>query len=356
MSDSQNLIETPDFSGVLNLRQLILQRCTTLSKIHESLGNLKRLIRLDLEGCERLESLPHKINLESLEVCILSGCLRLKKFPETVGNMSHLSELYLDNTAIEDLSVEHLIGLVKLDIRDCKNLLSFPNVSRSLTSLKTLTLSGCSKLDELPEYLGNVGGLEELDVSGTAIRELPSSILLLKNLKFLSLHGCEELRGFPLMQQGSPNPMGILEHSLTELVLSYCNIREIPDDFGCLSSLKQLVLEGNSFVFLPNSIIGLSTLKSLRLNGCTSLQSLPKLPLGTKLIDASGCTSLETFVLWPEDSIIPNLILLNCVKLSENQGYGDMLLTILRHHLIKVSLSLSLLAYMCCVLHLHVKF
>ncbi|KAL4642426.1 hypothetical protein ACB092_02G017200 [Castanea dentata] len=336
LSDSQNLIETPDFNGVLNLRQLILQRCTTLSKVHESLGNLKRLIRLDLRGCECLESLPHKINLESLEVCILSGCLRLRKFPETVGNMSRLSELYLDNTAIEDLSVEHFIGLVKLDISDCKNLSKFPNVSRSLTSLKTLTLSGCSKLDELPEYLGNVGGLEELDVSGTAIRELPSSILLLKNLKFLCLHGCEELLGFPLMQQRSPNPMGILKHSLIDLDLSYCNIREIPDDFGCLSSLKQLVLDGNSFVVLPNSIIGLSELKSLSLKGCTSLRSLPKLPLGIQLINASGCTSLETFVLWPEDSLIPNLVLLNCVKLSENQGYVDMLLTILRHHLIKM--------------------
>ncbi|KAK9994316.1 hypothetical protein SO802_024019 [Lithocarpus litseifolius] len=41
LSDSQKLIETPDFSGAPNLKHLILRRCTKLYKIHASLGNLK---------------------------------------------------------------------------------------------------------------------------------------------------------------------------------------------------------------------------------------------------------------------------------------------------------------------------
>uniref|UniRef100_A0A2N9EK43 ADP-ribosyl cyclase/cyclic ADP-ribose hydrolase n=1 Tax=Fagus sylvatica TaxID=28930 RepID=A0A2N9EK43_FAGSY len=209
LSDSQYLIETPEFSGVPNLKHLILQRCTRLSKIHASLGNLKRLIRLDLNGCKRLESLPHKINLESLEVFTLTGCSRLKKFPEIVGNMSRLSKLYLNKTAIKPLPVEHLTSLLTLDLSHCNNLSSLPNAICSLTSLKTLALSGCSKLDELPENLGNIKGLEELYVSGTAITRLPSSVVLLKNLKVLSLCGCEglssessnNLLSFPLMRR-----------------------------------------------------------------------------------------------------------------------------------------------------------
>ena len=300
MSDSQNLIETPNLSGVPNLKQLILRHCTRLYKIHESLGNLKLLIRLDLNGCERLESFPHKINLESLEIFVLSGCSRLKKFPEIVGNMSRLLELYLNKTAIKDLPlfVEHLIGLIKLDLGYCKNLSSLPDAICSLTSLKNLNLSGCSKLYILPDNLGNLEGLEELDLSETAIRELPS----LNYLKVLYLHGCKELSpkssnkflSFPLTHgRRSPNLMAMLEHSLsslsslTDLDLSYCNLQAIPYILGSMSSLKVLNLRGNNFVCLPKSIIELSKLQRLYLSGCTSLQSLPKLPLSIKEIDAT---------------------------------------------------------------------
>ena len=96
--------------------------------------------------------------------------------------MTCLSELYLNETAIKDLplSVKRLTGLIKLDLRDCKNLSSLPNACYSSMCLKILTLSGCSKLEELPENLGNLKGLEELDLSGSAIRVLPTSIRLLK--------------------------------------------------------------------------------------------------------------------------------------------------------------------------------
>ncbi|KAF3956984.1 hypothetical protein CMV_017955 [Castanea mollissima] len=155
LSDSQNLIEIPDLSGAPNLKQLILQRCTRLYNIHASLGDLKRLIRLDLNGCKCLKSLPHKINLEALEFFNLSGCSKLKKFPYIVENMPRLWKLYLSETAIKDLSllVIHSTGLIELDLRDCKNLSSLPIAICRLMSLKTLNLSGCSKLDELPENL-----------------------------------------------------------------------------------------------------------------------------------------------------------------------------------------------------------
>ncbi|XP_050253611.1 disease resistance protein RUN1-like [Quercus robur] len=164
LSDSQNLIETPDLSGAPNLKQLILRRCTGLCNIHASLGDLKRLILLDLNKCKCLESLPHNISFNALETFILSGCSRLKKFPEVVGNILYLSKLSLKETAIKDLpfSVKHIIGLTKLDLRDCKNLSSLPSAS-CLMSLKILILSGCSKLVELPENIGEIKGMEELD-------------------------------------------------------------------------------------------------------------------------------------------------------------------------------------------------
>ncbi|XP_050254064.1 TMV resistance protein N-like isoform X2 [Quercus robur] len=351
LSDSQNLIEMPDLSGAPKLKQLIFRHCTRLYRIHTSLGDLKQLIRLDLNGCKCIESLPHKINLEALEIFDLGGCSRLKKFPEIVGNMSRLSKLCLSETAIKDLplSVEHLIGLIELDLRDCKNLSSLSNACCCLMSLKILTLSGCSKLDTLPKNLGNIKGLEELDLSETAITGLPLSVVHLKNLKVLSLRGCVRLSSksfntllsFPLMQRKrSPDPMGMLVCSLQgllslmELDLSYCNIRTIPSIFGSLSSLKVLNLKGNNFVCLPESINQLSNLQYLYLSGCTQLQMLPKLLLNAYFIDARGCTSLET--LSPDYDFWPNIIyLLNCVKFIYNQGKGDLLSTILRNYIIE---------------------
>ncbi|KAG5064499.1 hypothetical protein JHK85_005682 [Glycine max] len=48
-----------------------------------------------------------------------------------------------------------------------------------LSSLRSLNISGCSKFSRLPENLNENETLEELDVGGTAIREVPSSIVQL---------------------------------------------------------------------------------------------------------------------------------------------------------------------------------
>ena len=358
------MIETPNFSGAPNLKKLILRGCKRLSKIHASLGNLKQLIQLDLNGCKSLKSLPNKIGLEALEILDLGGCSRLEKFPEIVGNMLLLSKLYLNKTPIKDLpfAVEHVTGLIELDLEDCKNLSNLPNAYCSLMSLKILTLSGCSKIDELPENLGNLKCLEELNVSRTAIKALPISINLLKNLKVLSLRECEELspkssNKLVNFQRRSLYPMGMLEHSLsslcslTELDLSFCNLQSIPIEIGCLSSLLELNLEGNNFICLPKSMIQLSNLRGLELNFCTSLRSLPKLPLNIEGISVTCCTSLEKISIRPEDKFVPGLVLTNCVKLIENQDSSALLSGMLRRYIIdvQVSLSLSLSLSMCCM-------
>ena len=302
-----------------------------------------------------------------LQFFYLGGCPRLKKFLEIVGNMSRLSKLYLNETSIKDLPifVEHLTSLVRLNLRDCKNLSILPITCCRLTSLKSLILSGCSKLDELPEILGNVKGLEELGLGGTAITRLPSSIGHLKNLRAVSFKGCEWLSSksskkvlsFPLMPRRSPNPMRMLVHSLsglcslTKLDLSYCNLQTIPDVLSNVSSLLKLSLLGNNFSYLPKSITQLSSLEELYLCGCTGLQSLPELPLNIKHIYAMECTSLETLSLRPKDDFRPDIRLTNYVKLIDNQGYGDLLLTMLWRYITQVSLSLSLsLSLLCEVL------
>ncbi|KAK5787034.1 hypothetical protein PVK06_041685 [Gossypium arboreum] len=143
---SRNLIKTPDFTTTPYLEVLIMEGCTRLVDVHPSLGLLKRLKLLDLRDCKSLRLLPIRIGAESLETLILSGCSNLARVPEIDEKMEHL---------------------------------------------KTLDLSGCYKVEYLPENLQQAESLEELDLSETAIKEPPSFISHLRNLKVFSFDGCK---------------------------------------------------------------------------------------------------------------------------------------------------------------------
>ena len=306
---SQHLTKTPDFSGTPKLRRLIFKDCTSLVEVHPSIGALKELIFLNLEGCKMLNSFPSSIHMESLQILILSGCSKLKIFPEVQGEMGNLSELYLDGTAIRELpsSIEHLNGLVLLNLANCNQLENLPESIGKLTSLQTLKLYGCSKLKKCPDELGSLQCLEELNADGTAIEEVPPSITLLSKLKVLSLAGCKGgvsmswnlvlsfWSSLPRKHLRLPSLLGL--NSLRSLNLSDCGLLEgaLPTDLASLSSLQNLDLSRNSFITVPGSLSQLSRLQNLILKHCKSLQSLPELPSSIETLDCDDCTSLESF-------------------------------------------------------------
>ena len=113
MTNSSNLIITPDFTGVPNLQELVLQNCTNLQEIHPSIGILKKLILLNLKGCGKLSSLPSKFEMESLVILTFTGCLSIKKIPKFVGNMEYLVCLSLKEISSTELpsSVGRLTSL-----------------------------------------------------------------------------------------------------------------------------------------------------------------------------------------------------------------------------------------------------
>ncbi|KAK0592345.1 hypothetical protein LWI29_017530 [Acer saccharum] len=100
LSNSHNLIETPDFTMVPNLEMLDLKGCTRLRKVHESVEVLKSLSVLNLEGCKNLRSFPVFSVLKSLKILNLQGCSKLDKFPENLEELEHLEELHVGGTAI----------------------------------------------------------------------------------------------------------------------------------------------------------------------------------------------------------------------------------------------------------------
>lgn len=111
LSHSQFLVKTPDLSRAANLERLVLEGCTHLHAVEPSLADLKKLIFLSLTGCINLRDFQSSIELESLQILILSVCSKLRKFPEVGGYMKHLSELFLDGTAMEVGGYTHQLSM-----------------------------------------------------------------------------------------------------------------------------------------------------------------------------------------------------------------------------------------------------
>ncbi|KAH0748078.1 hypothetical protein KY290_027310 [Solanum tuberosum] len=155
-----------------------------------------------------------------------------------------------------------------------EKLVALPSSIGMLKGLVKLDVSWCPKLKMLPEEIGDLESLEELDASCTRISQPPSSIVQLNKLKSLSFSGqCLEDGVhfvFPQVNEGL--------RSLEILILSFCNLIDggLPEDIGCLSSLKELHLNGNNFVHLPESITQLSDLETLYLPNCKRLPQLPE--------------------------------------------------------------------------------
>ncbi|CAL8173621.1 unnamed protein product [Prunus armeniaca] len=341
LSYSDKLTNIPDFTRIPNLEELNLEGCKKLSEVHSSIAVHKKLKVLILDECKSIKSLPSALEMDSLEHFSLWGCSKVKKIPEFGEHMQNLKMINPCETAIEQIpsSIEHLVGLDYLNISDCKSLLGLPSAMCNLKSLKTLCVKRCSKLDKLP---GDMEFLEELNLSGSAMRE---PLVAMKNLKSLTLSGLVTSRDgiwcgldwlFGIRKSVDPDPWGLVLSSLnrlgslTKLDLSDCNIGEgaIPDDIGCLSSLKELDLSGNNFVSLPSSIRFLSELLSLQLERCKRLEQLPDLPpkRSSLFVRVDDCTSLKRLSDPSKLSEGANVYdfmfsCLNCFRLVEEGGW-----------------------------------
>ncbi|XP_050131326.1 disease resistance protein RPV1-like isoform X1 [Malus sylvestris] len=241
---SHFLTKSPDFSQVPNLEELILEHCVGLSEIHPSIGHLKKLSLVNLQGCKVLISLPR--------------------------------DFYKS------------------------------------TSVETLYLNNCSNFRELHEDLEGMTSLRILEANLTSIRRVPPSIVRLKNLTRLSLHGVKSIH-LPSSLHGL--------NSLRELDLSFCELADDPilRDLGSLISLQHLDLEWNNFHTLP-SLSGLSKLETLRLSGCKSLHTILDLPTNLKFLYAFNCPALESMPNFSEMSNMRELKVSNSTKLIEVPG------------------------------------
>ena len=357
LTDCKNFVRLPStICSLKSLHKINLSGCSKFDKLPNGLGNITSLKDLNLSGtaikelpssvefliglkaliledCKNFVPLPRTIfSLESLELLYLSRCPKFVNL-ENFGNLKHLTWLLLEGTAIEVLpsSIGHMAALNYLDLKDCKNLVCLPNAICNLKQVWHFDLTGCSKITNLPENLGNMEGLRELFLGGTAIKELPSSTIHLKKLGTVSFKGCQ-LSSSSLTSMPTSDSIDLSDCNLSAIPSGIDRILSaIPSSFDRIQSgidgfsTTILYLRGNDFVSLPESISQFSELVHLYLDGCKSLRSLTNIPSKVYFICLDNCTSLERLpeppnnftaqLLSPEKFTVQCF---NCFKLAYN--------------------------------------
>ncbi|XP_015965333.1 disease resistance protein RPV1 [Arachis duranensis] len=309
LSLCRNLTSIPDLSSCASLDKLVLERCTSLTSIHESIGSLSALHDLNLSYCSNLKELPYDVSgLKNLENMLLTGCAKLKALPSNMGHMKSLRKLLADNTAIAEI----------------------PESIFSLERLEMLVLDGCQNLKRLPNCIGNLTSLQVLSLDQSALEELPNSVGSLASLEILSLRWCQSLTAIP-------ETIGNLI-SLTRLSVNCSEIKELPSSIGSLSSLKELSagqckllgqlpdtinglasvvelqLDGTAIANLPDQIGAMIILRKFEMRNCINLKSLPE-SIGRLAALTTLNISNSTIEELPESiGLLENLVTLNMNK------------------------------------------
>nr|ALP31992.1 RPP1-EstJ [Arabidopsis thaliana] len=235
LRNCSRVVELPAIENATKLRELKLQNCSSLIELPLSIGTATNLKYLDFSGCSSLVKLPSSIgDMTNLEVFGLSNCSNLVELPSSIGNLQNLCMLRMRGCSkLETLPTNiNLISLCILDLSDFSRLKSFPEISTHIDSLFLI---------------------------GTAIKEVPLSIMSWSPLADFQISYFESLKEFP----------------------------------HALDIITNLLLVSEDIQEISPWVKRMSRLRALRLNNCNNLVSLPQLSDSFAYIYADNCKSLE---------------------------------------------------------------
>ncbi|XVF23576.1 hypothetical protein REPUB_Repub13aG0050700 [Reevesia pubescens] len=171
-------------------------------------------------------------------VCRLEGSGGSCEITEKTRHLSNIQEEYDVRKKFETLpKAEGLRTFLTLSLSSFYRICNVTNVIMDdlvvkSRCLRVLSLANYRNINELPEEIGNLKHLRNLDLSRTSIKRLPNSVSTLYNLQTLTLNGCRSLVELP-------EDMGKL------INMHYLDIREtkltrMPKGMDKLKELREL--------------------------------------------------------------------------------------------------------------------
>ncbi|XP_020528886.1 TMV resistance protein N-like isoform X1 [Amborella trichopoda] len=282
LTSCRNLKRIPNCSLYPNLEKMILEFCSKLVEIPDSIGVLRNLVSLNLQHCSSLKKLPDSLGsltkLEELDVSFDSNNYgQLKELPKNLGSLISLRTLKIGfNTSLTRLpsTFSGLCSLEELDARPCNLQGMIPDDFEKLSSLRNLNVSENVLMRDHSQ-------LENMDISGckllVTIPELPTSLV------HLDAFGCVNLQSMPKLSHLS---------KLHTLWISNClqlvAIPELP------TSVEYLEASGCVNLKTMPKLSHLSKLRALVICNCEQLIAIPELPTSLTIMRAFGCKRLQT--------------------------------------------------------------
>ncbi|KAI5342913.1 hypothetical protein L3X38_010789 [Prunus dulcis] len=329
----RNVVDIQCLPNCNRLQRLTLWNCPTLS-----------LTSLYINNCRKLEFLPHEMlaKLTSLDnLCIQNSCDSMRSFP--LGIFPKLTRLEIHGCEnLESLSwieeegaVENLTHLNYLEVYNCPKMVCFYEGELPTPNLRHFVVSGCENLKSLPERLHTLTALRSLWIWNLPnLESFAEDGGLPPNLRSFSIRNCKRLRALDSVGLQALDSLQICgsDHVLETLLLPttlhtlriyYLSTLKSLDGkgLGHLTSLQELDIDScPSLEFLPGEELQhLTSLQTLIISSCDSLQCLPEegLPPSLSHLRIRRCPALEkryknkTGQDWAKISHIP------CIEIGE---------------------------------------
>ncbi|KAM5577543.1 putative disease resistance protein RGA3 [Rosa sericea] len=203
--------------------------------------------------------------------------------------------------------------------------------------MRVLDLSG-SPLEELPSSIGSLFHLRFLNLfSNRNIKRLPNSISKLLNLQTLALGGCDALEEIPkdignlinlrsltITTQQTYLPKGIRRLTLLQILCFYgcVNLKSLGEEIQFLNNLRNLPIVGcNNLECLPPNMKHMTALDTFGVYGCEKLQEMMRSgegPQGLRslIIENSSLEALPPWLIEDSADTLQSIVLSECHNLT----------------------------------------